>query len=101
MRLFEDTNYSAGVLGRQSIHELTPPVLRSLRLAADIISCLAAPYSASSPQAVQAFKRLQNTVTRIKNNTMQRETLEHILTRGSQYLLDKVSEMPLPRKTDK
>ena len=48
-----------------------------------------------------AFKRLQNTVTRIKNNTMQRETLEHILTRGSQYLLDKVSEMPLPRKTDK
>lgn len=92
MRLYEDTNFSTGVIGRQSIHELSAPVLRTLALAADLIACIAAPLRADDARAVRAFERLQNTVRRIGSHEENREALEYILGRGPQLLLDKVQQ---------
>ncbi len=100
MRLYEDTNFSAGVLGKQSVQELAPPALRSLRLAADIIACLAAPYSAVAPESVRAFSRLQKTVRRIRNDEVYRESLEYMLNRGSQMLRE-FANQPLPPRAPK
>lgn len=92
MRLFEDTNFGGGVLGRQSIQELAPPALRLVRLAADIISCIAAPRNADAPQAIHAFKRLQNTLQRLKKGKPQRDILQRLLMRGTQLLREKIEE---------
>lgn len=91
MRLFEDTNFSTGVLGKQNLRELSAPALRSLSLASDIISCLAAPYSAVAPESVRAFGRLQKNVRRILADDANREALEHILSRGSSFLQNRVN----------
>lgn len=92
MRLFEDSNFGGGVLGKQHLHELPPPTLRLLRLAADIISCVAAPRNAQAPQAIKALKRLQNTMQRMQKGKPQREILQRLLMRGTQLLREKIEE---------
>ena len=92
MRLFEDSNFGGGVLGKQHLHELAPPALRLLRLAADIISCVAAPRNAQAPQAIKALKRLQNTMQRMQKGKPQREILQRLLMRGTQLLREKIEE---------
>lgn len=88
MRLFEDTNFSSGVLGKQHIHDLSAPMLRALSLAADLVSCVAAPLRADDARAQRAFERLQHTVRHLIGDADKRETLEYILGRGSQLLRD-------------
>ena len=90
MRLFEDSNFGGGILGRAGVQEQSPQALRLLRLAADLISCIAAPQQAEHPQAVKAFKRLQNTVQRLQKDKPQRSIQQRLLLRSTQLLKEKI-----------
>ena len=90
MRLYEDTNFSGGVIGNKSIHELDARELRALRLAADIISCVVAPRQASHPAAVRAFDRLKKTLKLILRDEAYRDSLEHTLFKGNEELKTKI-----------
>ncbi len=90
MRLFEDSNFGGGILGRAGVQEQSPQALRLLRLAADLISCIAAPQQADHPQAVKAFKRLQNTVQRLQKDKPQRSIQQRLLLRSTQLLKEKI-----------
>ena len=93
MRLYEDTNFSAGIIGNKSIQELTPPALRALRLAADLISCMVAPRQPAHPLAKRAFERLRSTLRHMRRDTSYRESVEHMLRKANQELKDKVYNM--------
>lgn len=93
MRLYEDTNFSAGIIGNKSIHELTPPALRALRLAADLIGCLVAPRQPSHPLAIRAFERLLSTLRHMRRDTSYRESVEYMLHKANQDLKDRVNKM--------
>ena len=93
MRLYEDTNFSAGIIGNKSIQELTPPALRALRLAADLISCMVAPRQPAHPLAKRAFERLRSTLRHMRRDTSYRESVEHMLRKANQELKDKVNNM--------
>lgn len=86
MRLYEDTNFSQGVIGTRSMHELRAQELRALRLAADIIACMAAPRSATDARSVQAFRNLQKTLRLFRAPNGQRELLEHVFRRGNREI---------------
>lgn len=90
MRLYEDTNFSGGVIGNKSIHELNARELRALRLAADIISCLVAPRQPNHPVSMRAFERLQKTLRLLRRNEAYRDALEHTLFKSNQELKEKI-----------
>ncbi len=94
MRLFEDTNFSAGVLRGKSLHELTRPELRTLRLAASVVSCLLAPFPANSPGARSVFNNLKNALKLLKRDASYREVVEHVLSRGSDLLREHLNKRP-------
>ena len=94
MRLFEDTNFSAGVLRGKSLHELTRPELRTLRLAASVVSCLLAPFPVNSPGARSVFNNLKNALKLLKRDASYREVVEHVLSRGSDLLREHLNKRP-------
>jgi hypothetical protein len=89
MRLYEDTNFSQGVIGNRGMGELRMQELRALRLAADIIACMAAPRSATDARSVQAFRNLQKTLRLFRAPNGQRELLEHVFRRGNREIWER------------
>lgn len=91
MRLYEDTNFSQGVIGNRGMGELRMQELRALRLAADIIACVAAPRSATDARSLQAFRNLQKTLRLFRAPNGQRELLEHVFRRGNREIWERSS----------
>lgn len=89
MRLYEDTNFSQGVIGNRGMRELRTQELRALRLAADIIACMAAPRSATDARSLQAFRNLQKTLRLFRAPNGQRELLEHVFRRGNREIWER------------
>ena len=94
MRLFEDSNFSAGVLRGKTLHELTGPELRTLGFAADVVACLLAPFPSSSAGAKRAFSNLKEAMKKLQCDPVYRDVIEHILSRGSDMLRDKITPRP-------
>ena len=94
MRLFEDSNFSAGVLRGKTLHELTGPELRTLGFAADVVACLLAPFPSSSAGAKRAFSNLKEAMKKLQCAPVYRDVIEHILSRGSDMLRDKITPRP-------
>ncbi len=88
MRLFEDTNFAYNLQRHSSVHELRPQTLKTLRLAADIIRCIAAPNHAGSKEAAQALRRLQQHLRRLNKEQAEREVIEHELMRSTPKILN-------------
>lgn len=88
MRLFEDTNFSAGVLAGKQLHEMGRQMLRAVRLAADMLNCLAVPSGTDSAQAKRAFNSLQRTLRLLSTHGEYYQLMEYVLGKGSRDLME-------------
>lgn len=89
MRLYEDTNFAESLQRHRTVQELRPQTLKTLRLAADIIRCIASPNHSDNKQAQQALQHLQQRLRNIRKDQAEREVIEHELMRSTDQILHK------------
>ncbi len=83
LRLFEDTGFSERLLGT-TVEELNVGGLRALRLASDMISCIAAPELLAADGRGDALVRLKETSDMLRGNPVYMDELTEALVTGNE-----------------
>lgn len=84
MRLYEDTGFSRRMEGKLA-DELNPGGLQALRLAADMIRCVAAPEWQGNSEVLEAYTSLKKTADMLRSKPGLIEELAEALVTGRKY----------------
>lgn len=93
MRLFEDTGFSERLVGTTA-EELNVGGLRALRLASDMISCIAAPELLAADGRGEALARLKETSDMLRENSVYLDELTEALVTGNEPPVPVTPEEP-------